>query len=48
MNIGEYDEWDIDRCYECSGYGDDYSFDESGELIWNCPTCPFYDDKERE
>ncbi len=31
-----------DICYECSGYGDDYSIDENGELVWNCPDCPLY------
>ena len=30
-----------ERCYECSGYGDDYSFDENGEMINNCTNCPF-------
>lgn len=29
-----------DICYECGGYGDDYSFDEDGELECNCPKCP--------
>lgn len=38
--------WD-DYCYECSGYGDDYSVDENGELVCNCLTCPFggYDEE---
>ena len=30
-----------EHCYECSGYGDDYSFDENGEMICNCESCPF-------
>lgn len=31
-----------ERCYECGGYGDDYSYDdEAGELVSNCETCPF-------
>lgn len=30
-----------DVCYECGGYGDDYSVDENGELVCNCFTCPF-------
>ena len=26
--------WDnYDYCYECSGYGDDYSIDDEGELV---------------
>lgn len=34
----------IDRCYECSGYGDDYYYDaEKDELVSACPTCPFRD-----
>ena len=36
----EIDSWD-DYCYECGGYGDDYSVDENGELVCNCFTCPF-------
>ncbi len=35
-----YDE-DYDRCYECTGYGDDYYVDESGELVCACSDCPF-------
>ena len=31
-------EWD--ECYECRGLGDDYSFDEDGELVSNCDDCP--------
>lgn len=31
---------DYDPCYECRGYGDDYHFDEDGELVLNCPDCP--------
>ena len=26
-----------ERCYECSGYGDDYGIDENGEMVSNCP-----------
>jgi hypothetical protein len=29
------------HCYECSGYGDDYSINDAGEMVWNCPKCPF-------
>lgn len=36
-----YDPWDdYDWCYECTGYGDDYSYDEDGELVSNCDDCP--------
>ena len=27
-------------CYECRGLGNDYRFDEDGELISNCDGCP--------
>lgn len=40
----EYDFTREDICYECGGYGDDFSFDEDGELVCNCPTCPFNED----
>ena len=41
------DDWDYsDICYECTGYGDDYSLDEDGELVSDCPTCPFNRCKE--
>lgn len=29
------------HCYECSGYGDDYRINDAGEMICNCPKCPF-------
>ena len=36
------DEWDdYDRCYECTGYGDDYYLDEQGEWVSACVDCPF-------
>lgn len=28
-----------DRCYECTGYGDDYFVNEHGELECWCPYC---------
>lgn len=31
----DYSDW----CYECRGLGDDYCFDEDGELQNACPTC---------
>lgn len=38
----DYDDfgYDDDYCYECTGYGDDYSVDENGELVNNCMDCP--------
>ena len=30
-----------DRCYECTGYGDDYYMNENGELVSACDDCPF-------
>ena len=32
---------DLDRCYECSGYGDDYYEDEDGNWISACDDCPY-------
>lgn len=32
---------EYDVCYECTGYGDDYSIDENGELVHNCENCRF-------
>ena len=28
-----------DPCYECRGLGDDYYFDEDGEMVSYCPKC---------
>lgn len=37
-------------CYEC-GYGDDYYFDDDGDLVSACSTCQFndmsYDDDDK-
>lgn len=44
--IEETGEFDWDVCYECGGYGDDYSIDENGELVSNCESCPFNPLKE--
>ena len=30
---------DYDRCYECSAYGDDYYFDDNGDLVCACDEC---------
>lgn len=30
---------EYDYCYECTGYGDDYSVDDNGELVCNCDDC---------
>jgi hypothetical protein len=35
------DNEDDSPCYECRGYGDDYSFDDNGELVDNCTDCPW-------
>ena len=36
-----WEDEDDDRCYECTGYGDNYSYDEDGELVSNCIDCPW-------
>lgn len=34
------DTWDdYDYCYECGSYGDDYYFDDDGEMQCRCPEC---------
>lgn len=38
------DDWDsycADKCYECTGYGDDYYTDEDGELVSACDDCSY-------
>ena len=35
-----WEDVDDDRCYECTGYGDDYRYDDDGELVSNCNNCP--------
>ncbi|MBQ1779396.1 MAG: hypothetical protein IIZ93_14680 [Acidaminococcaceae bacterium] len=33
---------DDDKCYECTGYGDDYYYDEdTGEYVHACDECPY-------
>lgn len=33
-----------DYCYECTGYGDDYYYDEDlDEFICACDDCPYND-----
>lgn len=32
---------ELNYCYECTGYGDDYYVDDDGELVCRCPECPF-------
>ena len=35
-------EWDdADWCIECGAYGDDYYFDENGDLVCACDECVF-------
>ncbi len=29
----------LDECYECCGYGNDYTYDDNGEEISACDTC---------
>lgn len=38
-----------ERCYECTGYGDDYYWDdEEGEYVSACYDCPFNREVEDE
>ena len=41
MTDDEWEDYDIEYCYECSGLGDDYSIDDDGELVCNCGDCSF-------
>lgn len=41
-HIDDFDDYYEDHCYECTGYGDDYYFDEeSGEWVCACDECCF-------
>lgn len=31
----------VDICYECSGYGDNYTEDEDGDVVCVCGDCPY-------
>ena len=43
MDYDDYDnDWELDVCDECSGYGDDYYLDDDGELVCRCPECPWW------
>ena len=38
---------DDDRCYECTGDGDDYYYDEdTGEYVSACDGCPYAERQE--
>lgn len=39
---------EYDRCYECTGYGDDYYRDDDGELVRACDDCHFNESEEDE
>lgn len=39
---------DYDPCEECRLYGDDYSYDEDGELISNCYDCPMRGEEDED
>ena len=34
-------DWNMDYCYECTAYGNDYYINKFGELIPACEDCPF-------
>jgi len=33
---------DDEKCYECKCYGDDYYFDDNGDLVSACSECPIW------
>lgn len=35
------EKFDYDYCYDCTGYGDDYYYNEDGELICRCEECQY-------
>lgn len=37
-----------ERCYECRGYGDDYYWDENGDLVNACAECPFNGEEDED
>ena len=37
---------DYDYCEECSLYGDDYGYDQNGDLVSNCYDCPMNPDSD--
>lgn len=39
---------DWERCYECTGYGDDSYVDENGNFVSNCDTCPYNQEEQEE
>ena len=40
------DDWD--KCYECTGLGDDYWINDDGELECRCDECPFNPNRSDE
>ena len=32
---------ELDRCYKCTAYGDDYFVNDEEELECACTTCPY-------
>ena len=46
MTKEEWEEERADRCYECTGYGDDWYEDENGESHRACDNCPWNEDWE--
>ena len=44
------EDYDFDYCDSCRGYGDDYIYDENGDLVSACDECPYnpYNDGDDE
>lgn len=36
------DDFEIDYCAECGGYGDHREIDSDGSIIYSCKSCPFH------
>lgn len=47
MTNEQYEEY-ADRCYECTGYGDDWYTDENGNAVRACDDCPYNKNYEDE
>lgn len=47
MTKEEWEDYCADRCYECTGYGDDWYIDGNGEPVNACNDCPYSKEFEK-